>query len=223
MWRIYGIEFQKKRFTNHDVSRLGMRTYILSLSQKKNTFWHVFADKWSFLHAQWKHRQRKYEGDPRNANEREREAKLTRCPILHKSRETRIANARPPIGILSLAERGPTEKEKGKGKKGGRRGKKRERERETCRFHSGLIDAQHPRGAIKIPVSHSIIFFTLQPWPVIHSPVYLAYSPIDLLALRCVPCPGIDKISKLGRSYGLDMVGSRRRKKGTWRNSRFVS
>lgn len=127
------------------------------------------------------------------------------------------------LDLLSGSYRWPSvdrlKRKRGKEKKGGGR----KRERETCRFHSGLIDAQHPRGAIKIPVSHSIIFFTLQPWPVIHSPVYLAYSPIDLLALRCVPCPGIDKISKLGRSYGLDMVGSRRRKKGTWRNSRFVS
>lgn len=195
-----------------------MRTYILSLSQKKNTFWHVFADKWSFLHAQWKHRQRKYEGDPRNANERERQNLLVaRYYINLVKRVSRM------LDLLSGSYRWPSvdrlKRKRGKEKKGGGR----KRERETCRFHSGLIDAQHPRGAIKIPVSHSIIFFTLQPWPVIHSPVYLAYSPIDLLALRCVPCPGIDKISKLGRSYGLDMVGSRRRKKGTWRNSRFVS
>lgn len=197
-----------------------MRTYILSLSQKKNTFWHVFADKWSFLHAQWKHRQRKYEGDPRNANERERERQNLLVARYYINLVKRVSRM---LDLLSGSYRWPSvdrlKRKRGKEKKGGGR----KRERETCRFHSGLIDAQHPRGAIKIPVSHSIIFFTLQPWPVIHSPVYLAYSPIDLLALRCVPCPGIDKISKLGRSYGLDMVGSRRRKKGTWRNSRFVS
>lgn len=198
-----------------------MRTYILSLShKKKNTFWHVFADKWSFLHAQWKHRQRKYEGDPRNANERERERQNLLVARYYINLVKRVSRM---LDLLSGSYRWPSvdrlKRKRGKEKKGGGR----KRERETCRFHSGLIDAQHPRGAIKIPVSHSIIFFTLQPWPVIHSPVYLAYSPIDLLALRCVPCPGIDKISKLGRSYGLDMVGSRRRKKGTWRNSRFVS
>lgn len=89
---------------------------------------------------------------------------LVHWPILHKSRETCIANARPPIGILSQPSVDRL-KRKGERKKGGRG-----RKRETCCFHSGLIDAQHPRGAIKIPVSHSIIFFALHAGPLFIRP-----------------------------------------------------
>lgn len=131
---------------------------------------------------------------------------LVHWPILHKSRETCIANARPPIGILSQPSVDRLKRKGGKEKRG--EGKKERDLLLSFRFDRRATSAwrdKNPR--------FSFNYLLHAPrWPVIHSAIQLAYSPIDLLALRCVPCPESIR-------YGSCGAGQIGREKGTWRSS----